>query len=101
MAQTKHSLQILVTPTDYGKLQQLAKLRNLSMGAIVREMIKHTFYHTVERVPTCANGQSCFVPHMHTYRPEPAAPSALLRQPEVSPQTAPHYSESRPPETGP
>lgn len=55
----------LLTPEQYEQLQTLAEITGHSMGQIVRDCLKRAYIHTACHVPTCANGNSCFVPQMH------------------------------------
>jgi len=50
----------------FGVLGSLACKLNCSRGAVIRQGIRHMESMILNHEPTCANGQRCFTPHMHT-----------------------------------
>lgn len=53
------------TPTAFEHLQQLADKLQCSKAHALRTAVSALYRHECARVPTCANGQACYVPQMH------------------------------------
>lgn len=55
-------------------LKELARHTGLSRGLCLRQALRAMHAMLVTRIPTCANGNNCFVPQMHPQLPpRPAA----------------------------
>ncbi len=73
MASRKHtrSFNVLFTPEEYAGLVKLSEVESCTKGAIVRRAVAYMQAMSVDDVPTCANGNRCFVAHMHPPPPTP------------------------------
>lgn len=56
----------LMTADDDKKLDALAKESGDSKNQVIRRAVRALYVMDVLKIPTCANGHSCFVPNMHT-----------------------------------
>lgn len=66
---------ILLAPAEYEKLQELAAAVDGSMGHAIRSAVNQAHAMVCLGVPTCADGQPCYVPHMHAQRRQMQAPA--------------------------
>ena len=55
----------LLSLEEYTMLNHLAAAEGVSNGHVMRSALRARFAMKVSRVPTCAAGNPCFVPHMH------------------------------------
>lgn len=67
--QLTHSFNVLLSPQDFDMVKQMADETSTNMSIVIRQAIKSRYLHDVKHIPTCANGRSCFVPHMHATAP--------------------------------
>jgi hypothetical protein len=58
----------MITETDRVLLGKLAEALGMTMGQVVRQSIRAAISHHLHFAPSCANGQPCYVPHMHPRR---------------------------------
>lgn len=65
MSKKGHSFNALLDPDHFARLQALAKTLDISMGAVLRNLINSAHAMQVLNIPTCASGQNCFMPHLH------------------------------------
>lgn len=65
MAKNIARFTALLSLEDEQKLLALCALDRESKGAVLRQAIRSAYAMRVLRVPTCANGQQCYVPGMH------------------------------------
>lgn len=68
---------ILLDPPLYDALKQTAELTGISRGLVARYAI--SFYHAmvVAGIPTCASGQRCYCPQLHSQAGTALAPPLL------------------------
>ena len=64
MAKRTHSFNVLLLPSEYAQLQQLAQARRLSMGCLFRLTLLSASHMILNEVPTCADGSRCMCPHL-------------------------------------
>ncbi len=64
-SQKTKPVNTLMSPQEKSELDELALKLRLSAGAVVRQAISAMHRHVIQNEPLCANGQKCFVPHMH------------------------------------
>lgn len=78
MPKQRISTNVILPPDLHAQLKQLADAAHMSMGALIRDMIRRHWNMDKSTVPVCANGTKCYVPHLH--RPEvsttPSTPPA-------------------------
>jgi hypothetical protein len=74
MAKQQISFNVLLDPERHRNLCTLARELGISRGAVLRQLLDSGFNHIATKIPTCANGHNCFVPHMHHYAPPPEQP---------------------------
>lgn len=72
MSETKHSFNVILSKSQYEKLFELAKTLDSSRGRAIRQAIDAYHCMQVKKIPICANGQMCYVPHMHVQQQPPA-----------------------------
>lgn len=75
MSNKTHSFNVLLDDQTYTNLIRMANDQHLSAGQIVRDLISRAALMTLSKVPTCANGQNCYVPHMHIALMQPPPPT--------------------------
>ncbi len=75
MPKTSRPINTLMDERLYGALVDLACIMNCSRGAVIRSAVRNMEAMVIHNQPTCANGQRCFTPHMHTPA-TPAPPAA-------------------------
>lgn len=68
---------MVLSETEYGKLQDLAGATGMSGAAVMRAALVTYHAMKINRVPLCATGQPCFVPQMHTATAPIPAPHPL------------------------
>lgn len=56
---------ILMEEGRHRKLTALAADMGISKSAVCRQLIDNLYQMRIGKSPTCANGQTCFVAHMH------------------------------------
>jgi hypothetical protein len=61
---------LVLSAEEYRKLNELANATGLSAAAVLRNALLAFHGMKIFGVPTCANGQTCFVPQMHAARPQ-------------------------------
>ncbi len=81
----KHNLQIIVTPKQMTKIRDMSLPLGISMGQLIRNLIETAHNHTEMHIPTCPDGQRCYVPQMHAA----AADSAPKDSPEPTESPSP------------
>jgi len=74
LAKKTHPFNVLLSPKEHNQLLELAQLKDVSAGSIIRQNIRWRHMMVTQNEPVCANGQRCFVPQMHT-QPAPVAPA--------------------------
>jgi len=52
-------------PDRRKQLREIADMRAISMGAVLRQLISTAYLMDVKKAPQCASGRTCFMPHMH------------------------------------
>ena len=65
MAQPTHPFNVLLPPAEVAQLAALADALHQSRGAVIRGLIRSAHAMILKKVPTCATGGPCFVPHLH------------------------------------
>lgn len=65
-------LNVLLEPDDRQRLTELAKKEGLHASQIIRNLIRARHSMKLHGLPTCANGEGCRCPQMHTVIPQPA-----------------------------
>ena len=60
------SVNILFTPEQFKRLDDLAEKKGVNRSSAARTAIDAYCLMELDGVPTCANGQRCFVPTYHT-----------------------------------
>ncbi len=75
---TSKQLNVLLEPEDRQRLQELADKEGLHASQIIRNLIRSRHSMKMHGIPTCANGEGCRCPQMHSLvaQPPPAAPTA-------------------------
>lgn len=63
VVRTPFNLQL--DETERNMLMNLIARDGTSGGAVFRAALRSRYYHICTGVPTCSNGQPCFVPQMH------------------------------------
>lgn len=63
--QLTHSFNVLLDDEHMTMLNHMASKTSTNMSIVIRQAIKWRFIFEIDNVPTCSNGRSCFVPHMH------------------------------------
>lgn len=71
------SLNVLLDQSTNDMLEQLVETTGQTKAVLVRAGIIARYTHSVGNHPTCAHGQSCFVPQMF----RPSMPDAPHRAP--------------------
>ena len=54
------------------QLSELAQAMQMSSGNAMRIALAALYAHIIVGQPSCANGQACYVPHMHPHHPPTA-----------------------------
>ena len=52
------------------ELEALADRFRCSRAEVLRRLVSNAFTHITGKMPCCADGGRCFVPHMHTKNTE-------------------------------
>jgi hypothetical protein len=73
------SFNVLLTLEESQALDQCADRLGTSRGTSLRWALARMHRMIVLGIPTCASGQTCYVPHMH--------PAAAMKQPDIPGQT--------------
>lgn len=58
-------LNVLFDPETKQKLDALTDNGRLSRAHVIRQLVQHAHRMSVAGLPTCANGHSCYCPHVH------------------------------------
>ena len=82
MTAKPHSFNVLLNIGEYLKLTELARALDCSRGRALRVALRGAHAMKCDHIPTCANGQSCYVPQMH---PIPPPPPPTPTQQELAP----------------
>jgi len=80
MSTNQHSFNVILDSERYTKLDLMAKKLDCSKGRVIRQSIDALYLMIVDNIPTCATGQACYVPHMHTLQiglPNPVTPPTV------------------------
>ena len=82
-AKKPKQLNVLLDPEDRQRLSELAKKEGLHASQIIRMLIRSRHSMKIHGMPTCATGENCRCPQMHTVltpqppsEQPPAAPAA-------------------------
>jgi hypothetical protein len=71
----RRPFNLVLSADEYRKLNELATTTGLSAASVLRNALLSFHSMKIYGVPTCANGQTCFVPQMHAaQRPAPGGP---------------------------
>jgi len=65
---------IMLSAEEKAQLLEAAHREALPSASIFRRALKNYFRMAVTHIPTCANGNPCFVPQMHPIPPPPPRP---------------------------
>ncbi|MBA7656720.1 hypothetical protein ES703_64647 [subsurface metagenome] len=68
MSKKERSFNVVLGDDDYARLEDLGEEFLVSKGAVIRMLIVHAHRMRVKGQALCADGQACFVPHMHVRR---------------------------------
>lgn len=84
----EHPFNVLLSHAEFATLKELALKHGVSQGAILRQALNWRNLMDQKRIPTCANGNPCFVAHLHptlTAAPAPQelAPNVITPQGEA------------------
>lgn len=66
------AFNVLLSSEEKAMLKALSTANGTSEGAELRAALRARHAHLISRAPTCANGQNCFMPHLH--QPQPFYP---------------------------
>jgi len=66
-----YQLNVMLDIEDKTHLDMLRDATKKTLAQIVREAITNYWMMRICRTPTCADGQRCLVPQMHTMLPQP------------------------------
>ena len=78
MPSNKYTFNVILSAPETKQLTELAETLKSSRGAVVRRLIDAAHKHAKSEIPTCADGQRCYVPQMHV---RPQAPTRPAPQP--------------------
>lgn len=81
MPEKEHKMTILLSESVKNRLIKLARDAGISQGAICRQLINHAAQMHYQQLATCATGQPCLCPHLHSPRP-PLPPDPVTMQPK-------------------
>lgn len=70
---TAKQLNVLLEPQDRLMLDKIAEHEDAKCSQIIRRLIRWRYHMTFGQRPTCADGQQCKCPQMHSLLP-PAPP---------------------------
>lgn len=73
-----HEFNVKLDQTDRDMLSQLADDANTSQATVLRNSIKHHFRQRFANEPTCANGNRCLCPNMHSIRSDSKLTNAQI-----------------------
>lgn len=57
---------VVLSSEEYDAMQDLARVTGLSAATVLRTALMQYHMMKIKCIPICANGQTCFVPHMHS-----------------------------------
>ena len=80
-----HSFNILLDEEEIAMLSHMAKATTTNMSIVMRQALRWRYAMAENKVPTCANGQACLVPHMHNPTGAPPAPALGTAIPAETP----------------
>ena len=66
MTDIPKAFNVLLSKDEREKLSELASKHHRSRGAVIRYLIRLSHSMAVMRLPRCANGSVCLVPHLHS-----------------------------------
>lgn len=69
----RRPFNLVLSADEYRKLNELAAETGLSAAAVLRASLLTFHAMKIHGIPTCATGQTCFVPQMHAARIPSAA----------------------------
>lgn len=69
------AFNMLLSTDEKAMLIALARAHGTSEGAEMRAALRARHAHLILGAPTCANGQVCFMPHMHQRPTAPVLPN--------------------------
>ncbi len=79
------SFNVLLSREEYDMLRALAKETSTNMSIVLRQSLRARYSMQIQKLPMCASGINCFVPHMHNAAaPLPVAPAAPAPPPPES-----------------
>ena len=76
-AKKPKQLNVLLETEDRQRLQELADKEGLHASQIIRNLIRSRHSMKIHALPTCANGEGCRCPQMHTVLAPPAPPTPV------------------------
>ncbi len=82
-----HSFNVLLSFEEFDQLTVLARALDCSRGRAIRVAIRAAFTMKCNRIPTCADGRSCYVPQMHPIPPPVQAQAVQQTLPLSVPQS--------------
>lgn len=65
------AFNVLLSEEEYGMLRALATENSTNMSIVLRQALRSRYRMQIERLPMCASGVPCLVPHVHAV-PAPA-----------------------------
>lgn len=65
MARKNEDFKVKLPDETYDELMRLAHHLQKSGGAVIRELISWRHAMQIDATPTCANGNPCFMAHVH------------------------------------
>lgn len=71
MTEIPKAFNVLLSREEREKLADLAGKHHRSKGAVIRYLIRLGHSMTILRIPRCANGSACLVPHLHSQPGQP------------------------------
>ena len=77
MPKQEHKMTILLSDPIKSRLLKLAADAGISQGAICRQLINRAANMTYQSIASCASGQPCLCPHLHTPRPNTPPPEPM------------------------
>lgn len=91
-----HPFNVILSEQQYQMLRDLAGRTDATMGQALRAALQRAHRMICMRQPTCANGQACYVPHMHppaTTNVDYAGQTVLVDDPKRTRPTVPPYPQ--------
>ena len=72
----------MLSPEHSTMLERMAAAQQLNKSVVIRRLIIAGFGHIVQDTPICANGNFCYVPHMHPKRGQAEQPAPVPPDPD-------------------